>query len=399
MFKLKINRPPCLAGITRYLGRSIPLMLAGLMLISLLSGCALTGTQGPTGNNVNPAGGIIAPLYNEDVVASLYERSIPAVVEIAVVVQPTINPLVPFQFNVPQRRGQGSGFFIDSEGHLLTNYHVIEDAVSVNVILHDGTRLPVEIIGTDPRNDMALLKVDADTARQIAFLPLADSDKVRPGQMAVALGSPFGLEGSITVGVVSGVERSLAGENMRAIVNVIQTDAAINPGNSGGPLLNSRGEVIGINTAMDSQGSGIGFAVASNMVKTRLPALLAGGEIKTPWLGIRGMKIDNELASTLNLPVEEGVYVIEVLKDSPAEKTGLKGDSNGTMAQEPAGDADVITAIDGRSVTMVEDILGYLNGLQPGDEVTLTLYRGGGKMDVKVVLDAWPDDTLVIEED
>ena len=400
MFEFKKKSAARQAVSKGLLSRLLPLLLIGLMTISLMSGCALAGgpLQNPlsSGSNNSPAG---APLYDENVVTSLYERTIPAVVEIAVVVEPAVNPLIPFQFNAPQRRGQGSGFFIDGEGHLLTNYHVIEDAVSVNVILHDGTRLPVEIIGTDPRNDVALLKVDTDKAGQIVVLPLADSDQVHPGQMAIALGSPFGLEGSITVGVVSGVERSLAGENMRAIVNVIQTDAAINPGNSGGPLLNSRGEVIGINTAIDSEGSGIGFAVPSNMVKSRLPALLAGGEIKTPWLGIRGMKVDSELASTLNLPVEQGVYVIEVLKDSPAHKAGLIGDSNGTTALEPAGDADVIASIDGRGVTMVEDILGYLNGLQPGDEVTVTLYRGGGKMEVKVVLDAWPDDTLVIEED
>jgi S1-C subfamily serine protease len=184
---------------------------------------------------------------------------------------------------------------------------VVDKVSTVKVFLSDGTQLEGKVIGTDPNNDIALVQVDAAKVPNLAYLVLADSTKVKPGQMAVALGSPFGLQGSITVGIVSGIGRSIPGSSSRNMTGIIQTDAAINPGNSGGPLLNSRGEVIGINTAIEASANGVGFAVPIDTAKKILPELLKGGSIKTPWLGIEGMPVSKDLVEKLQLKVEKGV--------------------------------------------------------------------------------------------
>lgn len=365
-----------------------------LLFLSLFSGCSTsTSLTSPRQSDIQGSG-IIAPLYDEDLVTRLYEQTVPAVVEINTVTRSNIK--LPFEFPVPlpdetpRQRGQGSGFFIDDEGHIITNYHVIQDAVSVTVILHSGERIDAEIVGTDPKNDIALIKVKTNKTGKASYLKFGDSDSVRPGQMAVAMGSPYGLEGSITVGVISGVGRSLSGSNTRAIVDLIQTDASINPGNSGGPLLNSRGEVIGINTAIEASGSGIGFAIPINLVKSKLPALMKGGEVKTAYLGIVGTPVNNKMAEELELAVERGVYILSVAQGGPAEKSGIKGDVSEGKG-EPKGGGDVITAIDGITINRTEDIISYLNTKQPGDKIKVTFYRGKDKMEVVVVLGEWPD--------
>jgi len=224
----------------------------------------------------------------------------------------------------------------------------------------------------------------------MTYLVLADSSLVKPGQMALALGSPFGLQGSITIGIISGTGRSIPSSTYRNITDIIQTDAAINPGNSGGPLLNSRGEVIGINTAIEAAANGVGFAVPVNTAKKVLPELLKGGMIKTPWLGIEGMPVNQELADKLGLKIARGVYIVGVLTGSPADKVGLVQGGRDKQ-DEPSAGGDIITSVDDFAVTRVDDILSYLNGKKPGDKVTLSVQRGDQKISVPVELGEWPD--------
>jgi S1-C subfamily serine protease len=298
--------------------------------------------------------------------------------------------LTPFGLDIPKMRGQGSGFFIDAEGHILTNNHVVDKVSTVKVFLSDGTQLEGQVIGTDRNNDIALLQVDAAKIPGLAYLALADAGAVKPGQMAVALGSPFGLQGSITVGIVSGIGRSIPGSSSRNMTGIIQTDAAINPGNSGGPLLNSRGEVIGINTAIEASANGVGFAIPISTAKKILPELLKGGSIKTPWLGIEGMPVSKDLVDRLKLKAERGVYVVGVMAGSPAEKAGLV-ESGRDNQNEAAAGGDIITALDNTPVTKVEDMLSYFDGKKPGDTVTLSVQRGDQQISVPATLGEWPE--------
>ncbi|MHB8084888.1 MAG: S1C family serine protease [Dehalococcoidia bacterium] len=357
----------------------------------LLAGCA-KNTTSSTQTQLPAASGTVqvTPLYDENTVVSLYDRTIPAVVQVVSVVESPLSKLPnPFTLQIPKQEGQGSGFFIDAQGHILTNYHVVDGATTVTVITSDGTKYDAKVVGTDPNNDLALLQIDISKASNLAYLVLGDSSKVKPGQMAIALGSPFGLQGSVTVGVISGIGRSIPGSNARNITNIIQTDAAINPGNSGGPLLNSSGEVIGINTAIEASANGVGFAAPINTAKTLLPELLKGGSIKTAWLGIEGMPVV-DLPASVKITSDKGVYVVSVLAGSPAEKVGLV--ASGKDAQgEPKDGGDIITALDNVPVTKVEDMLTYFNGKRPGDSVTLSIIRGGQTLSVPVVLGEWPE--------
>jgi S1-C subfamily serine protease len=332
----------------------------------------------------------VAPLFDEASTISLYERCIPAVVQVESVTTAAPRIFGPFGLDIPKMRGQGSGFIIDAEGHILTNNHVVDKASTVKVVLSDGTELEGRVIGSDRNNDVALLQVDASKIPALTYLVLADSDSIKPGQMAVAMGSPFGLQGSITVGIISGTGRSIPGSTSRNMTDIIQTDAAINPGNSGGPLLNSHGEVIGINTAIEAAANGVGFAVPINTAKKVLPELLKGGTIKTPWLGIEGMPVSKDLADKLGLKTTKGVYIVGVMTGSPAESVGLV-ESGRSAQNEPSAGGDIITAVDETAVTKVDDLLSYFNGKKPGDTVTLSVQRGDQKISVPVVLGEWPD--------
>ena len=351
--------------------------LLSLALIAILFvGCAQAKTVTPGPQRVNPpsstgtlaAGG--SALYDEGTVMALYEKCMPAVVQVETTVgglplSQAPSPLpTTFSLQIPRIRGQGSGFFIDAEGHIITNNHVVDKASQVKITLDDGTQLDAKVIGTDRNNDLALIKIDPASVPNLYYLPFADSEKVRPGQMAVALGSPFGLQGSVTVGVVSGVGRSIAGATDRQIANMIQTDAAINPGNSGGPLLNSRGEVIGVNAMIEAAANGVGFAIPVNLVKTDLERLKAGGVVKAAWLGIEGQPVSQELAKRLNLTVEKGVYIVGVVAGSPAEKAGLvEGGKN--KAGDATSGGDIITAVDGNPVARVDNLISYFNKKRP----------------------------------
>ncbi len=363
--------------------------LVAALSLSACSAAAGSEEVSPVTEPATPAIGT-ETLYDENTLVAIYERSIPAVVEVRTVINGLsgFQDFFPFDFPTPEQRGQGSGFVIDNDGHILTNNHVVDGASKVSVALHDGTILDAEVVGTDRESDLALLEVDAAEVDGVQPLTLGDSDAVKAGQMAIALGSPLGLEGSITVGVISGIGRSITSESRRPISSMIQTDAAINPGNSGGPLLNSKGEVIGINTAM--QTSGIGFAVPINTAKSLLPELLEGGEVRSPWLGITGGAIDRELAETLSLPADSGVYIIDVVADSPAAEAGLRGSGRDEQGR-PAFGGDIIRAVDGETVGQVEDLIAYFNEKKPGDEVSLSIVRGDEDLNINVTLGEWPE--------
>jgi len=360
------------------------LKLAFMVLVlaaTLLVGCATSSpvaTPPLATGQVSPApAGNVNSLYDEGALVALYDRCIPAVVLINMITS-------------DNQGGQGSGFIIDSQGTILTNNHVVEGASEVMVDLHDGQTLDAEVIGTDRESDLALIKVDASKLVGITPLVLGNSDQVKAGQIAIALGSPYRLEGSITAGIISGLGRPLAAASERTIPDMLQTDAAINPGNSGGPLLNSTGQVIGINTAIETLSSGIGFAIPINTVKTLLPELLKGGEVGTPWIGIESLAINQNLVNELKLSVSKGIYIINVTKDSPGEQAGLKG-SGVTPEGKPKTGGDIVTAIDGKKVGSVEEVIIYLNGKRPGEVVSLTVLRGSNSLTVQVTLGEWPD--------
>jgi S1-C subfamily serine protease len=326
-----------------------------------------------------------AALYSQDTVTSVYNKVSPAVVEIDVTQQSTGNGL----FRSLQE-GRGSGFIVDSaKGYILTNNHVVDGASTLNVKFSNGKNVTAKVVGTDAIDDLAVISVDASATSGITQLNLGDSSAVVPGQMAIAIGNPFGYENTITVGVISGINRTITGSNY---IGMLQTDAAINPGNSGGPLLDVNGNVIGINTAIESTATGargIGFAVSSNTARKALPDMEAGKQISRPWLGISGTSITATLAQQLNLSVNQGVYIISVVSGSPAASAGLKGASVDASGQ-PATGGDVITAIDGKNTTTIQEVQNYVAGKNVGDVVTLTILRGGSQQSVQVTLGARP---------
>jgi 2-alkenal reductase len=305
-------------------------------------------------------------------------------------------------------QGQGSGFLYDGQGHIITNYHVIEGAQTIEVRFTSGFMAYGTVIGTDLDSDLAVLKVDAP-AEELHPLPLGDSDSLKVGQTVVAIGNPFGLNSSMTVGIVSALGRTLDsaheanGGSYFTAGDIIQTDAAINPGNSGGPLFNINGEVIGINRAIRTESatvsgqpvnSGIGFAVSINIVKRVAPVLIANGKYDYPYLGISSLR--NEL---MTLPVIEalglksyiGAYVSDVAPGGPADKAGIKAGTTQTSIQGIRSGGDLITAIDGREIRTFDELLAYLiTNKGPGDTVVLTVLRGDEKMDIPITLDKRP---------
>ncbi len=322
-------------------------------------------------------------LYSQDTITSIYNNASPAVVEIDVT--QTVNTI----YGKSTQQGLGSGFLIDDQGHILTNNHVVDGATTVQVALSNGNTVDGKVLGTDPVDDLAVVSVDASAVVGITPLKLGDSSLVVPGQMAIAIGNPLGFSDSITVGVISGLNRSVTGSNLRGM---LQTDAAINPGNSGGPLLDDQGNVIGINTAAEigvTGADGMGFAIPSNLAVKILPDLIAGKTVSRPWLGISGTALTQATASQLGLSVNKGVYIVSVVANSPAEKAGLKAGSTNADGTLTSG-GDVITAVDGKSVASVEDLSAYISTKSVRDKVSLTVLRNGQSITVQVTLDAWP---------
>ena len=340
----------------------------------------------------------------EQLLINIYKRVNPGVVHVRVVTPLDTSdlPQLPSLPNSPQeyQEGTGSGFVIDRDGHIVTNNHVVADAEEVQVTFADGTSVRARVIGTDPDSDLAVLQVDVP-ASALYPVVLGDSDHLEIGQRAVAIGNPYGLRGTLTTGIISALGRSLPlGRESEVlgrrftIPELIQTDAAINPGNSGGPLLDSRGEVIGVNMAYDPSASGIGFAVPVNTVKRVTPKLIADGHYAYPWLGISGGDLSLDLVEAMNLPVQRGAIVASVTPGSPADKAGLRGSSK---TVEKSGvelqiGGDVIIAIDGKPVQQFEDILVYiLRDTEVGQEVTLSIIRDGREQSVKVKLGERPN--------
>lgn len=366
----------------------------------LLLGCGFTGDGTSTSQRATPrptqpplAVATATPLpqreyealeLEERLLVNLFQRVAPSVVHIRV--------------TTATGSGSGSGFFYDHEGHIVTNNHVVEDAETIRVALADGTTVPAEVVGTDPDADLAVIVVDAP-AELVVPAELGDSSQVQVGQWAIAIGNPFGLERTVTRGIVSALGRVFPQESGFSIANLIQTDAAINPGNSGGPLLDLRGRVIGVNTMIVSEtgaSAGLGFAIPVNIVKKVVPALIKDGYYAHPWLGIRGYTITPELVEALNLPVERGALVGEVTPGGPADKAGLRGGRRtvripGYVEPVQAG-GDIIVAIDGTRVTGMDSLISYLDFTEAGQVVVLDVIRGTQRLSIEVTLGRRPRD-------
>ena len=320
--------------------------------------------------------------------ADLFEKSDDGVVKVS----------VRKSVELPTGRSLGSGIVYDVIGHIITNNHVVEDSQKTTVTFLDGTSYNAKVIGTDPYTDLAVIKVDVNPSL-LHPLPIGDSATLRVGDQVAAIGNPFGLSGSMTSGIVSQLGRLLStpGTASFSIPNVIQTDAAVNPGNSGGPLLNMKGQVIGINTAIQSgtgEFAGIGFAVPSNTVSKIVPILIKEGKYKHPWLGISGVDIDPDLADILGLQDTRGLLVVSIVKDSPAEKTGLHGS---TETKEIDGikyqiGGDVILSVDHKDVRKIDDILIHLQREKKvGDTIDLEILREGRVTNFELTLEERPN--------
>jgi 2-alkenal reductase len=328
------------------------------------------------------------PLAEESVQA-LYEQFNPGVVSIRVFVQ-----------NGEQSgTGAGSGFVLDEEGHIVTNNHVVAPADRITVIFYNRVEAEAEIVGLDADSDLAVIKVDAlpDGVRP---LTLGDSDQVEEGQWAVAIGNPYGLGGSITLGIVSGTGRSIpSGATSFAIPQAVQTDAAVNPGNSGGPLLNLQGEVIGVNAQIATGGTsrsntGVGFAIPANTVRRVVPVLIEAGAYQWPWLGIRGPSTGvNLLIKEANdLETQQGAYIHAIASDGPADQAGLQGSTGSEIVDDievPVG-GDVVVAVDGEPIIDFDDLLIEVMSRRPEDTLTLTVLRDGEEQEIEVTLESRP---------
>jgi S1-C subfamily serine protease len=337
---------------------------------------------------------IIEADAEEQLLINIYERANRAVVNINVAINGFGGD--------PSDFGSGSGFVIDREGHIVTNNHVIEDADQVRVTFADGSVALARLVARDRHSDLAVLKVDADPERLFP-LEFGDSSSLRVGQRVIAIGNPWELGGTMTVGIVSALGRSLQGPQAAeggfySIPDIIQTDAAINPGNSGGPLLDSHGRVVGLNTAIRSEGrfnSGVGFAVPVDIVKRIVPALISEGRYRYPYLGVsaNSQVTVADLATELDLPVQRGVMIVEVVANGPADTSGLRG---GTDAIDFFGrpvviGGDIILAIDDYDLRDFEDMIAYLvRATSVGQEVILTILRDGETLQVPLTLGERP---------
>jgi S1-C subfamily serine protease len=339
------------------------------------------------------SGAVPSYLSAQDALAALYDKVNAGVVSI-------------LAYN-DQGGSQGSGFVIDKEGHIVTNYHVVEGATDLEIDFFSGYKVYGKVIGTDLDSDLVVIKVDAP-ASDLVPLSMGDSDAIKVGQTVVAIGNPFGLSGTMTVGVVSALARTLPSLHQTqegqayTAGDIIQTDASINPGNSGGPLLNLNGEVIGVNRAIrttsttatgDPTNSGIGFAVSINIVKRAVPELIKNGKYDYPYLGLTstGTDINLQLQQLLKLPRNIGAYITSVTAGGPADKAGLKGGTEATEITGINAGGDLIIAVDGRPVRVFGDLLRYmLNNKGPGDTMKITILRDNQEKEVTVTLDKRP---------
>lgn len=423
--------------------KQLILRLAPLLLLPGLAGCgSLTSSvQADLLNQLKPAASVVAPASNpattgastitandtlsaiEGALSNIYTQVNPSVVNIQVTQKadiPNFNPFPGFPFffgpqspqeqpEAPQqyRHGAGSGFVWDKEGHIITNNHVVEGADKIMVTFADDTTVPAKVVGTDPDSDLAVIQVDVP-ASELHPVQMGDSTQVKVGQLAVAIGNPFGLEGTMTVGFVSALGRLLpvtSADNQGlpnpgpsyTIPDIIQTDAPINPGNSGGVLVNDQGQVIGVTAAIESPvraSAGIGFAIPSAVVNKVVPALIDKGHYDHPWLGLSGISLTPDLAQAMDLKADQhGALIVDVSPRSPADQANLRGsDRQVTLeGQQIRVGGDVIVAIDGQPVKTFDDLVTYLaRSTSVNQTVTLTVLRQGKEETVKVTLAARP---------
>ena len=349
------------------------------------------GPRQPTNVEAVPRGGITdaqrdaALTTDESNNVRIYRQTAPAVANIL-----TKATEYDFFMDPVPVEGAGSGFVIDPRGYILTNFHVVQEAQSIEVILGDQSKYTAKFIGADQRNDVALIKIEPKGKPLIA-LPLGDSSSLQVGQKVLAIGNPFGFQSTLTTGIVSALGRTVQTSQTTFIDEAIQTDAAINRGNSGGPLINSRGEVIGINSAIYTPSgttAGIGFAIPINTAKSIANDLITDGRVHRAFLGVETLPVGGWLSEALDLPVPEGLLVESVTKGGPAAAAGIHGGDRFAQAgmRRIAIGGDVIFAIDGQKVASQIDVNVVLNHKRPGDTVVVSFYRGGKKMDLSVKL-------------
>jgi S1-C subfamily serine protease len=296
---------------------------------------------------------------------------------------------------VPTESGTGSGAAIDDQGHIVTNFHVVRGAESLEVTLPDKSKLEAKVVGADPNNDIAIIQINAQRAH-LTPIPLGTSKGLQVGQKVLAIGNPYGLERTMTTGIISSLGRSIQAENGRVIEDIIQTDAAINPGNSGGPLLNSQGQMIGINTAIFSPSSnggsiGIGFAIPADTVKRITADLLTTGYVRHAWTGL-GTTISltdfPQIADALRLNTDHGLMIVDIYENSPASRAGLRGATDQLRMGRirlPIG-GDVILEFQGKPVGSIQELLNEVDRYKAGDKVTITILRGNRKAEVPITL-------------
>jgi len=373
--------------------------LAFVILILAILACrapALPGQQSPSAATVVPPVTAVSPLDTNAVNPAMEQGGL-------VALYANVNPGT---VAIITDQGQGSGFVYDGKGHIITNYHVVEGATVIEVRFTSGFMAYGTVIGTDLDSDIAIVEVKAP-AGELHPLPLGDSDALQVGQTVVAIGNPFGLNSTMTVGIISALGRTLdsahesPGGRPFTAGDIIQTDAAINPGNSGGPLFNTNGEVIGINRAIRTNSttdtgqpvnSGIGFAISINIVKRVVPVLISDGKYDYPYLGIASLdSLSLEMVDALGLGTFTGAYVTDVVAGGPADKAGIKAGTKSTSIPSLLAGGDFITAIDGRSIRTFDELLSYLiTHKGPGDTVVLTVLRDGETQDVTITLGKRP---------
>ncbi len=299
-----------------------------------------------------------------------------------------------FFFNAFPTQGSGSGSIIDTKGNILTNHHVVANAQKLEVTLADGSKWPAKLVGSDPDSDLAVIKIDAPKEK-LKVIPMGDSKNLKIGQKVLAIGNPFGLQRTLTTGIISSLGRTIRSESGMLMEDIIQTDAAINPGNSGGPLLNSEGEIIGINSAIISPSGGsvgIGFAIPVQTAKKVVPELIAKGYVTYPWIGATIQTLIPEVAKDLKLKIERGAMIAEVVKGGPADKAGLKGGSQrvqvGNVIVVVGG--DIVVKADQSDVKTNDELIRYVREKKPGSTIVFKVYRKDKFEDVKVILGERP---------
>jgi S1-C subfamily serine protease len=368
-------RPPAALLAAGALGGAVA--VGGVALLGGLGGGTTVMTETLSAPQTQPASSSSGMSISE-----IYKRAAPGVVQIT--------------STSSGSEALGSGFVVDKAGHIVTNYHVVQGADTIRVSFSNRDTVQAKVIGTDPTTDLAVLQVST-RASGLTPLPLGNSDRIEVGDEVVAIGNPFGLDRTATAGIVSALQRVISSPNDFSIDHVIQTDAPINHGNSGGPLLDSEGEVIGVNSQIETGGSGtgnvgIGFAVPSNTVKNVVAQILRTGSVAHAYLGITGQDLTSDLAHTYKLPVSAGVLVDSVRNGSGASKAGLKGGGTQVVV---AGETyvlggDIIVAVDGKPITSIDHLRDAIAAHKPGDQITITIYRGASKASVKVTLGRQP---------